>query len=372
MTRADRDSVLVHLHGDVALNGLLCDPRHNATLAHSLRSIVHSVAPCDLRIANLETPLWGDGGVHPDKSPAIFTTEQAARSLLALDLDVAVLANNHVYDCLEQGVENTLRFLGDHGVLPLGAAPSVEQARAPRIVERNGLRIGLLAYVDPSTKPRVPPNAGAAINELEEGRMLAEISALREQVDAVVVNVHWGRELVRHPPVTVRRLARRAVEAGAAVVAGHHPHCLQGHERWHDGHIFYSLGNFVFAGLPGRECRQWPKLSRRTAVARCRLSAAGIESAELIPLIQEGFTLRADDTASRRRRQEALNRKLALPEASYRRVVVRETWLQWGLVSPIRFVATSGGPLRALRRLRVQHLELAWKILSGASREDDR
>src|SRR5438105_7266873 len=97
--------------GDISLNGPFCDPQHAAALRQNVQSVAIGLGPCDVRIANWESPLWGDNGVNELKAPRLATLPHAAKAIEPLELDVALLANNHVYDCLERGFENTVSLL---------------------------------------------------------------------------------------------------------------------------------------------------------------------------------------------------------------------------------------------------------------------
>lgn len=77
--------------------------------------------------------------------------------------------------------------------------------------------------------------------------MAADVAAARGKADYVIVSFHWGREASTTVQAYQRDTAHRAIDAGADVVIGHHPHVLQGVERYRRGIIFYSLGNFAFA-----------------------------------------------------------------------------------------------------------------------------
>ncbi len=349
--------------GDISLNGLFCDPQYHPALTGNMAEVASHLGECALRVGNWESPLWGDGGMNVLKQPRVCTTADAATCILPLRLDVGLMANNHAYDCLEQGFGNTVRFFEEHGLGFLGASVSAAAAQRPLVLSRQGLTFGLLNYVGRETNPCIPDRAGVHVNFLDEERAVAEVRELAARVDIVVVNLHWGTEFVRYPHTAQRRLARRLVEAGARVVAGHHSHCLQGYERWENGCIFYSLGNFLFGGLNGRESRPWPRISRQTGVGICEVSRTGVERVAVVPLLQEGHVLRRDDTGRRRRMQERLNRPLGWPESRYRRLWRRELVRQWALGAPVRFIGRSGGLLQAFRRFRWQHVIAAATVL---------
>jgi len=359
--RQSSNTIVLQFVGDVSLNGLFCDPQYQAKLGESLREVRAGLEPCDLRIGNWESPLWGDGGVNALKQPRLCTTTQAATTMLSFGLHVALLANNHVYDCLRAGYANTIRFFRDNGIRFLGAGRTAAEAAEPLVTTVNGLRLGLLNYVGPETHPSIPDGASVVLNMLDEDRLVSEVGALAARVDSVIVNLHWGMEYVRYPGLEQRRLARRAVDSGATIVAGHHSHCLQGHEAWGRGHIFYSLGNFVFGGLKGRESMPLPALACRVAVATCTVSRGGVERVQMGFLRQEGFALKWDKRPAREKDLERLSRALQLPDRRYARVRKREVFYQYVLLWPFRFLKTSGGLFAALRRLSRHHIAVVWR-----------
>lgn len=363
-TNNQDNTVILQFVGDVSLNGLFCDPQYQVALRENMTELAIYLAQCHLRIGNWESPLWGDGGVNILKQPRLCTTLDAAKCILPFGLDVALLGNNHVYDCLEKGFENTVQFFKDNNISYLGAGTSKAEAAKPLIVTRKGLRLGLLNYVGAETNPSIATNAGVFLNMIDKDRLFTEVANLGTEVDIVVVNLHCGTELVRYPSPERRCLARRIVEAGAKVVSFHHSHVFQGHERWKEGHIFYSLGNFLFGGLKGRESQQWSKLSRRTAVATCVVSNTGVEHVHLTYLCQRGFILQQDKADSRKKNQTRLNQRLKLTDSKYKRLYQRELPLQWLVFSPFRFISTSGGLIKALRRIRWQHVVRTCKVLT--------
>jgi poly-gamma-glutamate synthesis protein (capsule biosynthesis protein) len=103
---------------------------------------------------------------------------------------------------------------------------------------------------------------------------------MREKHRFVIVSLHWGIENVLHPSPMQQTLGRRCIDAGASVILGHHPHRLQGIERYRQGLIFYSLGNFNFmpCGVGLSPHPEW------SAVADITLSGEGDPVYELVPL----------------------------------------------------------------------------------------
>lgn len=351
----NHDAVLLQFVGDISLNGLFCDPQHYSALRQNMTKLAESFGPCDLRIGNWEAPLWGDGRVNVHKRTRVCTTLEAAKCILPLGLNVALLANNHAYDCLEKGFENTTSFLKDNDVSYLGAGTNKTKAEKPLILTRKGIRLGFLNYVDANeTNPNIPQQAQFYLNTIDEERLFVEIADLTSDVDMVIVSFHWGKELVNYPRLAQRLLARRAIEAGARIVACHHSHCFQGHEKWQKGHIFYSLGNFIFCGLAGWKSLQWPRISRNTAVATCVVSKSEVKQVNLTYLRQNGLILQLDKRKSRQKRQNYLNKKLKLNNVRYKRLCQREAMLKLPVMRLFHFVNTSGGFTKALRKILVR------------------
>lgn len=364
------DTVVLQFFGDISLNGLFCDPQNHDAVKRNMKELAEGLGQCDLRIGNWESPLWGEGKPNPLKPNRLCTTPDAAKSILPLGLNVALLANNHIFDYAEKGFEKTVSFLKNNNITYLGAGTSEKEAEKPLVLTlKSGFNLGLLNYIDPQfANPNLPPQANVYLNILDnKDLLLARVSDLAAHVDAVVLNLHWGIEYLRYPSLEQLYLARHAVEAGARIVACHHPHCLQGYERFKQGCIFYSLGNFLFAGLKGRETLQWPKNSRRTAVATCAISKSDVERVHLTHLYQSGLILKWDDTPSRKKKQNRLNQPLELPDAKYRRLWRRETFWQWLVIAPFRFIKNSGGLRKALSRITWQHITAVYSVLRKKS-----
>lgn len=112
--------------------------------------------------------------------------------------------------------------------------------------------------------------------------MQADIAAARTQAEVVIVLLHFGYEGRTEPSTRQRQQAQAAIEAGAAVVAGAHPHVLQAVERYQNGLIAYSLGNFVFDGFDG--------LANQSAVLSLTVTVDGLQAWELLPVqVVEGL-----------------------------------------------------------------------------------
>lgn len=200
----------------------------------------------DLRLGNLEVMLSRQGQVY---TPKKWTLRADARSIAALvsgRFDVVSLANNHAMDFGPVPLVETMALLGQYGIAHSGAGTNLGAARAPAILSANGLRIAFLSYslTFPEQFWAGKTRPGTAYGD--PSYLRADIPAARQLADLVVVSFHWSEELLTVPKDYQRRMGRLAVDLGAALVVGHHPHVLQGIEVYHGGLIAYSLGNFAF------------------------------------------------------------------------------------------------------------------------------
>ena len=207
----------------------------------------------DLALFNLECALSQDG--VPIKKRYSFRADPvAAGGLARAGLDVAVLANNHSVDCGRDRLAETMETLRQRGIASVGAGEEAAAAAAPLIVERNGLRVAILARSFVLPDRVIYREDAPTVAMYDPETILEEVRAARREADMVIVSLHWGIEYAREPQESQRRIAHALVDAGAALVLGHHPHTPQPVECYRNGLIAYSLGNFVFdpAGEKGR------------------------------------------------------------------------------------------------------------------------
>lgn len=177
---------------------------------------------------NLEGPLTDEGypmdKTHTFRGPADFI-----RILTENSVEFASLANNHTLDYCQTGYRSTLALLEEAGI------PYVERDAARRITTPNGLTIGIY---------------GAVYYHLDVEDMEKEIRDLKNQgCDLIIFAPHWGVEKTYVPTQEQTDVGYAAIDAGADIVWGSHPHALQPIEYYGDGVIFYSLGNFSFGGF---------------------------------------------------------------------------------------------------------------------------
>jgi len=204
----------------------------------------------DLRIGNLECVV-ATGGTALAK-PYTFRAEPRVLPVLKRHFDAMSLANNHSGDFGKAAFAEQLDLMRKAGLPYFGGGVDATEAHAPLIMERNGLRIALLGYVE--FKPRAfeadAHRPGVAWSG-EDDQVIEDIVAARtiHRADIVIPYMHWGWEEEAQPSPRLREFARRMIDAGADMVVGGHPHVTQGADVYKGKPIIYSLGNFLFNGF---------------------------------------------------------------------------------------------------------------------------
>jgi poly-gamma-glutamate synthesis protein (capsule biosynthesis protein) len=171
------------------------------------------------------------------------------RVLNTAGIGVVSIANNHVFDYGEQGLLDTFSYLDSAGIRYVGAGRTRTDAHRPYFFSRNGRNVAILAYYG-GGEARVATNKQSGVARRELGAISADVRALRlaDRSMYIVVILHWGTEKAEAPDPAQIAFARALIDAGVNAVVGHHPHVLQGIERYNNGIIVYSLGNFLFGG----------------------------------------------------------------------------------------------------------------------------
>lgn len=182
----------------------------------------------DLTTANLETT-FTDATVKAVKTYNFKAPADYTRILTEGGIDTVNISNNHIYDYLDEGYKDTKTALSDAGIGFFGEGTRY-------IKELNGVKFGFLGYT-------AFQNSESFRNKLKE-----DIAALKAEGCIVIVNFHWGIEKDYTPNDTQKSVAHLAVDSGADMVIGHHPHVVQSIETYKNRIICYSLGNFCFGG----------------------------------------------------------------------------------------------------------------------------
>lgn len=311
-TRAREKIFTVLVAGDILLARTPGKRAEQNGFRYLFKDVKELVSSADIAFANLETPVSYLGVPYPGKPENVtFRSDPATLFGLAwAGFDVLSLANNHINDYGPRAVEETLDYLELLGIQKSGAGRSLEEARQPAILFRDGASFAFLSYAVPGysiigatgsmagtaltraeerlhgpiptplvvANPDSPHNRGTGVALATRETIITDIRNIkaRQNPDYLFVSIHWGEEHQNIPGAAQIILGRAAIDAGATAVLGHHPHVLQSVERYHDGLIIYSLGNFIFDMAAST--------TYETAVLKLGLSGGELTRADIIPL----------------------------------------------------------------------------------------
>jgi poly-gamma-glutamate capsule biosynthesis protein CapA/YwtB (metallophosphatase superfamily) len=208
------------------------------------RKIAPLMSAADIAFINLETP-FSDRGPYYEDGLVFHAAPEMIAGLTLAGVSVASTANNHSRDCAAHGVEYTVCWLRSHGISPLGTSESEQRTHEGVVLTRKGIRFGFLGYTFDQQNGNwrdVDPRIASA----DTAAMARDVRTLSGRADVVIVSMHHGVEYMPKPSRAQIEFAHAAIDAGAALVIGHHPHVVQPLEVYQGRPIYYSLGNFVF------------------------------------------------------------------------------------------------------------------------------
>lgn len=233
----------------------------------------------DVTVVNLETPTAL--GTPADKSITFAADAALLPALATAGADAVTLANNHSLDQGRPALAATVAAGEDAGLAVVGAGPDASTAAAPALFDTPAGTVAVLGLAtvrhDASWAAGAPDDPGWGVADATNPEAAAvAVRAASRLADHVVVTVHWGGELRECPSLAETRLADVLIAAGADVVAGHHPHVLQGIDVRDDAVVAFSLGNLAFAAATPD--------TRRGGLLRVTLDEGGVVAHELVPL----------------------------------------------------------------------------------------
>ena len=212
--------------------------------AMPFRKIAPLMAASDITFVNLESP-FSDKGPYFDHGLIFHAAPETIAGLQLAHVTLASTANNHARDCGSHGVEYTVAWLRTHGIQPLGSSGSEAATHQGVVLVRHGVRFGFLGYTFDQSNGNWR-DVDTRIALADPAAVCRDVALLRKRCDVVVVSMHNGIEYVTVQSAKQIQFAHAAIDAGATLVIGHHPHVIQPEEHYKSGLIFYSLGNFVF------------------------------------------------------------------------------------------------------------------------------
>jgi len=215
-------------------------------------SVAERIQAADISFANLESPFL-DSKPRVTEGLVFKAEPEYVAGLKLAGFDILSTANNHSFDQGRDGIDYTLSWLAENGIMPIGTGSDCHDGK---IITANGVDFGYLAY------SYTAYNSGGSIPDplvcswFDSEKVRADVAKMRMQADVVIVSAHTGIEYQRQPtPADVER-AHLAIDAGVDLVIGHHPHWVQTTEQYRGKWILHSLGNFVFDQMWSQDTRQ--------------------------------------------------------------------------------------------------------------------
>jgi len=240
--------------GDVMLGRIVKEEILVRGAGYPLGSIAPFMRAADLTIVNLECAITNRDTVWEGEAKAFYfgAPPAAVGSLVDVGVDLVSLANNHSLDFGRQGLIDTLTLLRDRGIAVAGAGCNVEEALAPAVVDRAGVRFGMAAFCDHQADFAAGADLpGIAFLDLDDERSACKrfqesLDRMRELgVEWPILSLHWGPNMVWKPSRRFVRLAHAAIDMGYAALFGHSAHIFHGIEFYKGRPIFYSTGDLV-------------------------------------------------------------------------------------------------------------------------------
>ncbi|MDD5448026.1 MAG: CapA family protein [Actinomycetota bacterium] len=273
--------VTVSAGGDVNLGGRVTSFLEEKGFGYPLELVGRKFSLADVSIVNLECCISSQGKPIPGKEFCFRAPPGASKALSGAGVDIVSLANNHSKDFGEVSLLDTFADLEREKVKWCGAGHDDEEAFKPCFLNVKNSKVGFLAFTSivPAGWLASPSKPGCATTR-DEKRFLDSVKYAQEKCDMVVTSFHWGKELATAPSSEQKRLAHLAVDNGADLVIGHHPHVVQGFEVYKNRLIAYSLGNFVFS--PPRE------ISSKSVLLEVLICPEGLIQAQVLPVFIRG------------------------------------------------------------------------------------
>lgn len=240
-------------------------------------------------IFNLEVPLTDLSTPIKKCGPNLIAPTKTIAGLKAINPHFFTLANNHILDQGEQGLNSTMSLLDKYDITYAGAGKDVEEAAKPYIFEHDGKKIGIYCCAEHEFTIATENTPGA--NPFDPLNSLDHVRELKKQCDYVIVLYHGGKEHYRYPSPYLQKVCRKLVDKGADIVVCQHSHCIGCEEKWHGGTIVYGQGNFLFD-----DCDN--EFWNSALLIELEFSKDSKVEIKYIPIKKKGNTVRLSDDSS--------------------------------------------------------------------------
>ncbi len=211
--------------------------------------LIRRMQEADLTCVNLEFCMSDRGMPMEGKKYTFRAKPERVEILKELGVDLANLANNHIYDYGTDAFLDTLDILDAGGIAHAGAGKNAVEAEEPFYAEIDGRTVAVVSATRAEKyilTPEADEDNPGVFRCYDMAKVLQKVQETKEKADFVIAYIHWGTEYSETLETAQTEGARELIDAGADVVLGAHPHCLQGMEYYNGKPILYSLGNYWF------------------------------------------------------------------------------------------------------------------------------
>ncbi len=245
--------------------------KNNKDANWPFQNLTSLLSSTDFNFANLESPYSGTDNFNSTESLVFNAPTWTLEGLLKNNFKVLNLANNHAMDQGLEGLLYTKKLLDDNQITNIGVGKNLDDAWQAKVYKIKGMNIGFIgaSYSSINDNGATTNNYVARTNDLK--RLKQQIESLKTKSDFIVVTMHSGTEYTRNPNEDQSTFAHTAIDAGADIVIGAHPHWIQTFEQYKGKYIFYSLGNFIFD-------QEWSQDTKEGLLLKVNVSNTGCEN----------------------------------------------------------------------------------------------
>jgi poly-gamma-glutamate synthesis protein (capsule biosynthesis protein) len=238
----------IGLMGDVMLGRIVSEELKRQDFRYPWGNVIAHLKSMNMNLINLETTFTRSK--HAVSKVFNFKSEPVnVQSLKEANITVANLANNHILDFSEEGMEDTIRFLNKEGIKHVGAGKGIEEAMRPVVIACGDLRIGILGCTDNEPGWAADGKPGINYVDIENKRQRAQIvraiKDLKAVCDLCIVSIHWGPNMLERPSADFISFGHEMIDGGADVIHGHSAHIFQGIEIYKSKIVLYDTGDFI-------------------------------------------------------------------------------------------------------------------------------
>lgn len=274
--------VTITAFGDLAFHGNVNIYAKNNGADTIFNDVNDQICSHNILIGNLESVINYFPKQVESKKALLVTDSGVIESLKAIDIDLLSFANNHVKDAGDDGLLECINIVRGAKINIFGAGMNDNDARKPSIIIRNGLHIIAFAYADNIGQIASSNTPGCA--EVKFDNIIQDITPyLKIESNIILISLHMDAEFQETPSPSRIKLCRMLADIGVHIVLCHHPHVIQGIEKYKKTLIVYSLGNYVTAITPymlaySEECN-------KSFHINISINKYGVKDVEVVPIV---------------------------------------------------------------------------------------